>query len=482
MSSLERLLELDAEHWPLDPKAGAQAYLNEASRRPQSVPSTSDHTDDFADFLAHAGLAAVTPQGTQQCTQQQSSQAELDLELAVKPARPPRIRSKEVNRRNQRSYREKKKTELQRLQAELDEMRHAMQHMQSDKQHLMLTLAQKTNAHACSLMPVPHLPWQGPDVVDSQLLHRIMPIWHSGTIFTCSLTEDQASVVQQVGSLGPQQLAILWQGQIKDMSLCLRSTGPDEDYLPSGSRVEQLLNEYCCTNFVKARADPLGHKALMAQAQFTPDPLGVAHMMQHSPSQKHAIFCIRRNYLQQLALISRRRQQLLQQLQAAPGALSTGIADLASNHLTVDNFTQQLQELLAEEHTAYMMYLRKVGHEISTVRQAAIAIVHAFPYLADLIAVVDALAEEEGQPSGEAFKVAADASEAVSIQEVIDMPDSIHVAAGQPPCATASDSSTATACASAAELTASARCFNRPPAGRPLPFSPRGVGVDQGPR
>ena len=109
MSSLERLLELDAEHWPLDPKAGAQAYLNEASRRPQSVPSTSDHTDDFADFLAHAGLAAVTPQGTQQCTQQQSSQAELDLELAVKPARPPRIRSKEVNRRNQRSYREKKK-------------------------------------------------------------------------------------------------------------------------------------------------------------------------------------------------------------------------------------------------------------------------------------------------------------------------------------------------------------------------------------
>ena len=108
MSSLERLLELDAEHWPLDPKQGAHAYLNEASRRLQPVPSTSDHTDDFADFLAHAGLAAVTPKGSQS-TQQQSSQAELDVELAVKPARPPRIRSKEVNRRNQRSYREKKK-------------------------------------------------------------------------------------------------------------------------------------------------------------------------------------------------------------------------------------------------------------------------------------------------------------------------------------------------------------------------------------
>ncbi len=91
------------------------------------------------------------------------------------------------------------------------------------------------------------------------------------------------------------------------------------------------------------------------------------HVMQYSPSQKHAIFCIRRSYLQQLALIARRRHQLLQQLQAAPGTLCTGIADLASNHLTVDSITQQLQGLLAEEHTAYMLYLRKVGHEVSKV-------------------------------------------------------------------------------------------------------------------
>lgn len=196
MSSLESLLDLDAEHWPLDPKPGAHAYLDEESRRSQPVPSTSDHTDDFADFLAHAGFAAVTPQGSHcsQQPQQQTSPAELALELAVKPARPSRqrVRSKEVNRRNQRSYREKKKvrcdvgatllcilhvgssevllrlrsslcvlqTELQRLQAELDEMRQAIQHIQSDKQHLMLTLAQKANAQAWGLTQVPHLPWQ----------------------------------------------------------------------------------------------------------------------------------------------------------------------------------------------------------------------------------------------------------------------------------------------------------------------------------
>jgi hypothetical protein len=50
--------------------------------------------------------------------------------------------------------------------------------------------------------------------------------------------------------------------------------------------------------------------------------------------------------------------------------------------------------------------------QISTVRQAAIAIVHPFPYTTDLIAVVDALAEEEGEPS----KAAADACEAAPVQ------------------------------------------------------------------
>ncbi len=111
MSSLESLLDLDTDHWPLDPEPGAHAYLDEVLRCLQPVPNTSNHMGDFAQFVAHAGVAAVTPQGSQSPQQQQASQAELALELAVKPARPARqrVRSKEVNRRNQRSYREKKK-------------------------------------------------------------------------------------------------------------------------------------------------------------------------------------------------------------------------------------------------------------------------------------------------------------------------------------------------------------------------------------
>lgn len=98
-------------------------------------------------------------------------------------------------------------------------------------------------------------------------------------VFTSWLSHVQkhiSSIAACSGNVLSDNVAITLQGQIKEMALCLRNVGTDVDYHPSGSRVEQLLNEYCCTNFVKARADPLGHKALMAKAQYTPDPLAVA--------------------------------------------------------------------------------------------------------------------------------------------------------------------------------------------------------------
>ena len=44
--------------------------------------------------------------------------------------------------------------------------------------------------------------------------------------------------------------------------------------------------------------------------------------------------------------------------------------------------------------------------QISTILQSAVAIVHAFPCTVDLIAIVDTLAEEEGEPFVEAFEAA----------------------------------------------------------------------------
>lgn len=53
--------------------------------------------------------------------------------------------------------------------------------------------------------------------------------------------------------------------------------------------------------------------------------------------------------------------------------------------------------------------------QVSTPWQAAVSIVHSFPYTTDFLACIDALALEEGEPPSEAFKAA---QQACQIQEV----------------------------------------------------------------
>ena len=52
------------------------------------------------------------------------------------------------------------------------------------------------------------------------------------------------------------------QGYIADMMACLRSAGPELDQ--SASRhISSLLDEYCCTHFIKATSDLKGHQSLI---------------------------------------------------------------------------------------------------------------------------------------------------------------------------------------------------------------------------
>ena len=65
------------------------------------------------------------------------------------------------------------------------------------------------------------------------------------------------------------------QEQIREMGRCLSDTGPDMASA-AGIRVRGLLEEYCLSNFAKARADPAGHQALWGLCSFYHDPLQIA--------------------------------------------------------------------------------------------------------------------------------------------------------------------------------------------------------------
>ena len=90
--------------------------------------------------------------------------------------------------------------------------------------------------------------------------------------------------------------------------------------------------------------------------------------MQFSQQQKATMFQLRRNYLSQVASLSKRRQHLLHQLNSLPDPMQMTVSQLASRNIHADDLNQQLQELLADEQQAYMQYLRVMGHKVISLR------------------------------------------------------------------------------------------------------------------
>lgn len=148
--------------------------------------------------------------------------------------------------------------EWKRLQAEVADLRQANKRLQSALQDLssrQVMLSDNTTSPTLPLA-VPHLPWkvrqlpvlfqfcfhypqnrlrnkilsalcsarhalsisdwatsacQAPEVLDRHILKRLMPVWHSGAIGSCTVTAEQAADMHQVASLSSQQMIILWQ-------------------------------------------------------------------------------------------------------------------------------------------------------------------------------------------------------------------------------------------------------------------------------
>ena len=98
-------LSLDTDLGAFDSELGALDFLQEVPELVEAFPSTSDRLEDIVDFVRTDGIQ-VALHGLQALQQQANQPAR-----AVSPTRPARqrVRSKEVNRRNQRDYRAKKK-------------------------------------------------------------------------------------------------------------------------------------------------------------------------------------------------------------------------------------------------------------------------------------------------------------------------------------------------------------------------------------
>ncbi len=91
------------------------------------------------------------------------------------------------------------------------------------------------------------------------------------------------------------------------------------------------------------------------------------NILQFIDSQKTTLFRLRRAYIINMAHVSRRRQQLLRQLQAVPEAVGINNDQLEASYRCIDDLTKGLQRCTAQEGEVFIDYQGSVAHEASLI-------------------------------------------------------------------------------------------------------------------
>ena len=80
--------------------------------------------------------------------------------------------------------------------------------------------------------------------------------------------------------------------------------------------------------------------------------------------QKDALYRLRRHYIVSMALVAKRRQQLLRQLQAAAEIVSLNNADTQARAKLEQHIQAQLHECTIQENRLFMAFMGALGHQV----------------------------------------------------------------------------------------------------------------------
>ncbi|DBA88328.1 TPA: hypothetical protein ACH3X2_004832 [Trebouxia sp. C0005] len=340
------------------------------------------------------------------------------LLLADQPRSHPLLqnakqRTRELNRRHQKRFREKQKAHNKKLEAELAQTKAALKRVQAEScSPLGLSLALPSKREDKPLLP---LVCAAPEALSPSIHALLQTPWTAwGALLTCDLLQDQEEACQLVAKMTYPQLAVIRQGYVTKVAKLLLVSGHDVDP-QAGLQLGQLLQEFCTLHTLRARVAPrecgriFTWSAPSGQAdkvQRTPDWFALLRILQLTEDQKRAILSHRRMYISHMARLSELRKQLLQRLHSESAVeLSNGA--LEARQTCEDQILRQLENCTVEANRQYFHYVGSVGHDAMTVWQACVSVVHAFPQSPDVLAIGNALAEEEGDASAELLHAAA---------------------------------------------------------------------------
>ncbi|CAL8468956.1 g8497 [Coccomyxa elongata] len=354
---------------------------------------------------------------------------------------------REKNRRAQRKFRERQKAKLAESEGRARQLEAALEHLKLEKSALetrnallekMVGMrgeqprpqpppaAARTEGTPLNGVPV-DVPERG-DGVDHRSRRDdavVETVLHSQQTMELTIRQGrpglrsvgvEALTLEHVKSLPHAELAALWKDYVSALTGLLQEARGDPAS-PAGQRIGELIGEvrmvvsclmssstHRWSTLRALKMDPKGQASTVE----APPPDWSRKMyraMKMSGSQRRAAVAYRNHLLLRLGDTLRARRDIsLELLRTLGGARAEAIAGdmqggtaMAHGLLVASNAAEALRSNIAEEQQLYSQFVNAVRSIVQPI-QTAIAIVQAYPWCPDALAIFNCAAEEEGAP------------------------------------------------------------------------------------
>mmetsp|Transcript_15374 Transcript_15374/g.46404 ORF Transcript_15374/g.46404 Transcript_15374/m.46404 type:complete len:728 (-) Transcript_15374:3796-5979(-) len=229
----------------------------------------------------------------------------------------------------------------------------------------------------------------------------------SGLVLTVRDGQHVTLSTEQIRKMHWQQHAKIWKEYVSRLAELLVEARSDPD-TDAGRRAAVLVREAVTLAANVSIHNPRGYRTWhcnrMETANSPPEMptrefwYSRMRSLKMPEEQRVGMRQLRRLYLGRLGDVLRKRQAIAAQMRPSTATFDGGRASI-QEYLKVVDITEQLQANLVEEHKLLQMLMINITFRIGRPLQAASLIVQSYPFPPDMLAVINCLAEDEGDPS-----------------------------------------------------------------------------------
>lgn len=360
---------------------------------------------------SYSGDSGIQQQPRPKRTAARSSSAgEPDTDERIRMEEIKAQKVKEKNKRAQQRFRERQKAKSTETQSEVARLRMQVSQLQSalhDEQHSRRLLDHPHTAQQGSLQDVPMQPQLKTEckVPEGNVFEprfgweMVQP--ESSLLLSLCADGPRSFTPEQLRTRQYNDHAALWKEYVELLATNLVEAQGDESSAAAG-RVRGLVNEltgYACT-MLKLNAEVM-HNFMSREANAgSAASLQWRHILKAlelSDGQKKDLMTARHFCLTSLGNLLHERQQLVSTLQSGLSD-AHGLRGICQQQLGCMDLMQHLHRNLANVNETYRHFMHILHKRVLTTFQLATVIVQAYPAASDMLAFVNHIAAELGQP------------------------------------------------------------------------------------